>query len=120
MSAEGAIVASDTDPVKELVTHDETGRLVDFFDRDALVAEVCNLLDDAALRTRLGQAARKHVVSHYDLKKICLPGQLKWVHDLAALPPPHNGLALHLIRGMGNLPILPVQLPCYWLRISCR
>ncbi len=87
MSVEGAIVASDTDPVKELVTHDETGRLVDFFDRDALIAEVCNLLDDAALRTRLGQAARKHVVSHYDLKKICLPGQLKWVHDLAELPP---------------------------------
>ena len=87
MSVEGAIVASYTDPVKELITHDETGRLVDFFDRDALVDEVCALLDDAAMRRRLGQAARKLVVSRYDLKKICLPGQLQWVHDLAALPP---------------------------------
>lgn len=85
MSVEGAIVASDTAPVKELITHGETGRLVDFFDRDALINEVCALLDNPESRARLGRAARKHVTSHYDLKRICLPGQLKWVHDLAAL-----------------------------------
>jgi glycosyltransferase involved in cell wall biosynthesis len=87
MSVGGAIVASDTAPVKELIRHDETGRLVDFFDRDALISEICRLLEDRDMRDRLGQAARAHVVSRYDLKKICLPGQLKWVHDLAALPP---------------------------------
>ena len=86
MSVQGAIVASGTDPVKELISHDQTGRLVDFFDRDALIDEVCTLLDDPDLRARLGRAARDHVVSHYDLAKICLPNQLKWVSDLAAMP----------------------------------
>ena len=87
MSVEGAIVASDTDPVKELITHGETGRLVNFFDRDAIIREVCTLLDDADQREKLGKAARAHVTQHYDLNRICLPGQLKWVHDVAALPP---------------------------------
>ncbi|MEZ5714664.1 MAG: glycosyltransferase family 4 protein [Paracoccaceae bacterium] len=91
MSCEGAIVASDTAPVRELITHDETGRLVDFFDGDALVAEVSALLDDPQARARLGQAARSHVVSHYDLQKMCLPRQLKWVSDLAAMPPSPMG-----------------------------
>ena len=87
MSCEGAIVASDTAPVKELITHRETGRLVDFFDRDALVDETCALLDDAEDRARLGRNARTHVVARYDLQKVCLPQQLKWVTDLAAMPP---------------------------------
>ncbi|UYV39644.1 glycosyltransferase family 4 protein [Rhodobacteraceae bacterium D3-12] len=87
MSVQGAIVASSTDPVRELVTHGETGRLVDFFDGDALVDETCALLDDPDERARLGKAAREHVVANYDLKRICLPAQLKWVHDLAAMEP---------------------------------
>ncbi|MDQ2090455.1 glycosyltransferase [Marimonas arenosa] len=91
MSVEGAIVASDTAPVKELITHGETGRLVDFFDREALVDEVCLLLDDAEARNRLGRNARAHVVSLYDLANICLPRQLKWVSDLAAMPPREMG-----------------------------
>ena len=91
MSVEGAIVASDTLPVRELIRHDETGRLVDFFDRDALLREICALLDDADLRERLGQAARNHVVSHYDLGRICLPKQLEWVHELAAKTPRKTG-----------------------------
>ncbi|WP_137701061.1 glycosyltransferase [Marimonas lutisalis] len=87
MSVEGAIVASNTAPVQELITHDETGRLVDFFDGDAIVEEVCTLLDDAKLRERLGKAARSHVVRNYDLQTICLPRQLQWVRDLAAMDP---------------------------------
>ena len=79
MSCEAAIVASDTAPVREVISHDETGQLVDFFDSDAIVAEVCNLLDDAAARRRLGQAARKLAQQRYDLNSICLPGQLQWV-----------------------------------------
>jgi glycosyltransferase involved in cell wall biosynthesis len=32
MACEAAIVASDVAPVREVITHDKTGRLVDFFD----------------------------------------------------------------------------------------
>lgn len=83
MSVGGAILASDTGPVRELIEDDVTGRLVDFFDADALVAQANVLLDDAALRTRLGTAARAHVAAHYDLQKICLPALLKWVQVLS-------------------------------------
>ncbi|WP_375688216.1 glycosyltransferase family 4 protein [Pseudooceanicola sp. LIPI14-2-Ac024] len=84
MSCEAAIVASDTAPVREAIIHDDTGRLVDFFDRDALVAEVCALLDDPAARDRLGRAARAHVRAGYDLRTRCLPAQMDWVEGLAA------------------------------------
>lgn len=83
MSVGCTIVASDTQPLHEAIRHDETGRLVDFFDPQGLVREVCDLLNDAAARDRLGAAARAFAQETYDLKSICLPRQLRWVEDLA-------------------------------------
>ena len=83
MAAECAVVASDVRPVREVMTHDETGRLIDFFDTDKLVDEVTHLLDDPDERQRLGRAARSHICAHYDLATVCLPKQLAWVNDLA-------------------------------------
>ncbi|WP_445947844.1 glycosyltransferase family 4 protein [Sphingorhabdus sp.] len=82
MSVGCAIVASDTQPMHEAIRHDETGRLVDFFDPQGLVREVCDLLEDQAARDRLGAAARAFAQQTYDLKTICLPGQLRWVENL--------------------------------------
>lgn len=82
MSAGGAIVASRTAPVEEVVTDKESGLLVDFFNHDELVDSICTLLDDPDLRERFGRAAREHVVRQYDLKTVCLPRQLEWVHGL--------------------------------------
>ena len=79
MSCEAAIVASDTAPVREVIAHDETGRLVDFFDGDGLVTEICALLEDEAARGRLGAAARTLARERFDLASICLPRQLEWV-----------------------------------------
>ena len=84
MSAEAAIVASDTRPVREVIAQGETGRLVDFFDREALLREIYALLDDPETRARLGAAARRHVVETYDLRTRCLPEQMAWVEELAA------------------------------------
>jgi glycosyltransferase involved in cell wall biosynthesis len=83
MSVGAAIVASDTAPVREVMRHDETGRLTGFFDVRALVDEVCGLLDDPAARARLGASARAFVQAHYDLKNVCLPKQLEWLRMLA-------------------------------------
>ena len=83
MSCEGAIVASATAPVLEALEHDRTARLVDFFDTTALVDEAVDLLEDAALRDRLGRAARAHMVNNYDLTRVCLPRQLDWVDRLS-------------------------------------
>jgi len=82
MSVGCAVVASDTAPLREVIAHDETGRLVDFFDGAAMVDQVCALLDDPAARERLGQQAREFVRQHYDLKSVCLPGQVAWVESL--------------------------------------
>lgn len=87
MSIGAAIVASDTAPVREVIEHDKAGRLVDFFDQDALVSEVCDLLEDGEARARLGQAARDLIVSHYDLQSVCLPQQLAWVDQLSKQKP---------------------------------
>ena len=83
MSTGCAIVASDTQPLREAIHHDETGRLVDFFDPAGLANEVCALLDDPAARTRLGAAARRFAQDRYDLNNVCLPRQLEWVEALA-------------------------------------
>ena len=82
MSVGCAIVASDTQPLREAVRHDETGRLVDFFDAAALADQVCALLDDPAARARLGANARTFAQANYDLKSVCLPRQLAWVERL--------------------------------------
>ena len=79
MSAGCAIVASDTKPLHEAIEHDQTGRLVDFFDINGLTDQVCDLLDDEAARQRLGANAREFVIANYDLKTVCLPKQIAWV-----------------------------------------
>ncbi len=84
MSCGCAIVASDTQPLHEAIQHRQTGRLVNFFDGQALVREVFELLDNPAERLRLGAAARAFARQHYDLKTVCLPGQVAWVEGLEA------------------------------------
>lgn len=84
MSAEAAILASDTAPVREVITEGENGWMTDFFDTQALVEKANALLDDAPERARLGKAARRFVLENYDLKTKCLPRQLNWVSQLAS------------------------------------
>jgi len=84
MSAGCSIVASDTAPVREVIRHDETGRLVDFFDSEALAREVAALLGDPKKRRVLGQRSRQFVQQYYDLKRVCLPAQLEWLERLGA------------------------------------
>lgn len=84
MSAGCAIVASNTQPLHEVIKQDETGRLVDFFDCTGLIHEVCSLLDNPVDRSRLGCNARDFARVNYDLKTVCLPRQMQWVQDLAS------------------------------------
>jgi glycosyltransferase involved in cell wall biosynthesis len=82
MSVGCAIVASDTQPLREAIAHNDTGRLVNFFDVAGFVNEVCALLDDPTARAKLGANARAFAQANYDLKSVCLPRQLAWVQGL--------------------------------------
>lgn len=82
MSVGCSIVASNTQPLHEAIIHNETGRLVDFFDVAGLVDEVCSLLDTPEERSILGNNARMFAQTHYDLHTVCLPKQLTWVEGL--------------------------------------
>lgn len=82
MSIGCAIIASNTQPVREAISDGDTGRLIDFFDSNGLANEVCSLLDDPIARQELGSNARAFAKANYDLKTICLPRQLQWVEAL--------------------------------------
>ena len=81
MSAGCTIVASDTEPLQEVIEQDQTGKLVDFFDPSNLAETVIELLEDRGARERLGKAAREYSIKNYDLKSVCLPKQLTWVSE---------------------------------------
>ncbi len=83
MSVGCAIVASDTQPLQEAIKHNETGRLVDFFDVTGLARNVCELLEDQTQRQQLGRNARTFAQANYDIKTVCLPRQLQWVERLS-------------------------------------
>ncbi|WP_372396637.1 glycosyltransferase [Azospirillum sp. HJ39] len=83
MSAGAAVVGSDTAPVQEIVEHDRTGRLVDFFDHRGLADSVADLLADRAARDRLGAEARAFIRANHDLRTVCLPRQFAWIDELA-------------------------------------
>lgn len=82
MSAECAILASDTEPLREVIQDGVNGRLVNFFDVDKLAKQSIDLLEDQPTRQRFGKNARQFAQQHYDLKTQCLPRQLAWVESL--------------------------------------
>jgi glycosyltransferase involved in cell wall biosynthesis len=85
MSAGCAIVASDTQPLHEAIKHNETGKLVNFFDHTQLARQVCDLLEQPEERQRLGANARAFAQQNYDLKTVCLHKQIEWVEGLVKL-----------------------------------
>lgn len=82
MSIGCTIVASDTQPVKEVIKHGETGLLFNFFDSDQLLEQITMCLTNTDMSVKLGEKARAYAVRYYDLKSICLPSQLRWVSAL--------------------------------------
>lgn len=83
MSSGCAIVASDTAPVREVITSGEDGQLVDFFDAPGLAQTVAALAADRPRQERFGAAARRRIVRDYDLASVALPRQMAWVEALA-------------------------------------
>lgn len=82
MSMEATIVAADVEPVREAMTHGETGLLVDFHDPQALAKQVIEVMEAPEKFAHLGKAARKHVVAEYDFLTKCLPEHIAEMNAL--------------------------------------
>ena len=85
MSLGCAVIASDTQPLHEIIKNGKNGILVDFFDSKALASEINNLMNKPNLRSTLSTEARSFVVENFDLKNICLPKQIKWIEKLKSI-----------------------------------
>ena len=64
MASGCCIVASDTPPVREVISHGENGLLVDFFSSNQLAESVDALLDSTESREALSAAAIKTADSY--------------------------------------------------------
>ena len=82
MSAGCLIVGSRTPPVQEVLRDGENGLLVDFFSPEAIAERVAYALEHQAELAPLRSRARETVVQRYDLKRVCLPAQLRLVDSL--------------------------------------
>ena len=77
------VIGSRTPPVMEVIQDGENGRLVDFFDSDAVADRVVEALNDPSATMSMRQAARQTVLERYDLKRVCLPAQIDLLSTLA-------------------------------------
>jgi glycosyltransferase involved in cell wall biosynthesis len=84
MAAGAPVIGSRTPPVEEVIEDGVDGMLVDFLDRDALVAATLAALRDPARLAPLRAAARAKVVERYDLRTRCLPAGLALLAEVAA------------------------------------
>lgn len=82
MSCGAVVVGSATEPVMEVVEHEKNGLLVDFFSTESLVAAVCGVFEHPSRMSHLGIAARKTIVSRFDLKTVCLPRQIEIIESI--------------------------------------
>ena len=80
MSAGCLVVGSRTPPVEEVIRDGENGLLTDFFSPQAIAEKVDQALamDQRSLR----RFARATAVARYDLRRVCLPAQLRLVEAL--------------------------------------
>lgn len=76
MSCGCLVVASDTEPVREVVRHEENGLLTDFHSPEKIAESVVTALERQADLSHLRSNARQTVLDRYSLSK-CLPGQLE-------------------------------------------
>jgi glycosyltransferase involved in cell wall biosynthesis len=69
MSCGCKVLASNTEPVREVIVHERNGLLADFYNIDGLVSSSLQVLSDPQAHGRLGQAATATVQEKYAMNK---------------------------------------------------
>jgi len=70
MAAGKSVIATDVGGPAEIVLRNETGLLVPCRDAEALAAAMLRLVRDPALRTRMGEAGRRRVATHFSVERM--------------------------------------------------
>jgi glycosyltransferase involved in cell wall biosynthesis len=83
MAAGALVVGSKTAPVEEIITHNENGLLVDFFNVNAWSDTLIQTLAHPERYTHIRASARQTVVNRYDLHSICLPRMIGYIESFA-------------------------------------
>ena len=83
MSIGAPIVASNTSPVREVITNNVNGLLVDFFDPESLASSIQHILLDQELSAYLSANAIKLIKERFSLER-CLPHQLSLINLVAS------------------------------------
>ncbi len=88
LSCGALVVASDTAPVREVITDSENGFLADFFDHEAFADRIAHVLDNRDQLADVRKNARQTVMRQYALKNL-LPKHIRLIQDVASgnLPP---------------------------------
>lgn len=81
MSMGCLVVASDTDPVREVIEDGVNGLLTNFFNAPQLAERIVMGLDERKGLARLRQKARSTIVEKFDLQSVCLPRAVAWALD---------------------------------------
>ena len=77
------VVASDTEPVREVIIDGVNGFLVDFFTPTAIAERVLGVLNYPSFMTQIRANARQTILERYALKKV-LPKHLEIIGNLKA------------------------------------
>ena len=64
------------------IKDNKNGILVDFFDTDDISNKVNHVLSNPNDYKRIKKEARKTIINNYDLRRVCLPKQVKLIEDL--------------------------------------
>jgi len=85
------VVATDVPGVRTIVRDGETGFIVDVDDMQNLVASTAKLLDEPALRSTMGGAARRHCSDNFGIDSVAERWSIALQPLLTNAPPPSPG-----------------------------
>lgn len=86
MASECAIIASDTPPVRDALTHGVNAHLVDFFDVPGLSNAVATAVSKPETMAAMRLGARRSVVAEWDRKRHCEPRWIKLMAEMLDWP----------------------------------
>ncbi len=81
MAAGCALIASDTQPVQELISDGENGLLVNFFDSHQIAEKIASILSDPTGFYEMRSKSRRTIVENYDLFSKCLPEMISFITE---------------------------------------